>query len=142
MKRNGDLGQFRSCERCLAELAVLLGTLQVLEPSEQAALLDALRPLMQTVKTAQRLPVMLLVCRGFHSPGAGGAHGWRRGSATAHQRLNGWAERAPRAAAASIEPLLQRTPAAATQSVRLRAANTLLHTPLQVWLASTSRDIP
>eukprot|EP00966_Prymnesium_polylepis_P192446 4460468-Prymnesium_polylepis.1 len=139
-KRNGDLSDRRACERCLAELALLLGSLRVLEPPEQAALLDDVRPLAQTVTTAQRLPALLVVCRGFHSPGFGSAHNWRRGSATVHQRLAGWADVAPRAAASSIEPLLRAEPRAAAHSVRLRAAHALLHTPLQVWLASLAPE--
>ncbi|KAL1518805.1 hypothetical protein AB1Y20_003085 [Prymnesium parvum] len=138
LKRNGDLSSRRACERCVAELGLLLGTLRVLDEREALSLLDAVRPLAQCVPTAYRVPALLVVCRGFYSPGV--AHMWRRGAASVHQRLCGWDAVAPRAAAAAIAPLLERNRAAAPHSRRLRAAHAVLHRPLQLWLASLPEE--
>ena len=85
-KRNGRLSSSRAAERCLAELGLLIGTFAALEAGdERAALLDAVRPVSQHTPTAARLRSLLVLCRGFHSPGFGSSHGWRKGKGTVHQ---------------------------------------------------------
>ena len=80
-KRNGDLSQRRALERCTAELGLLIGTFAALEEGEERqAFVDAARLLAQTSRTADRIRALLVLSRGFHTPGFGGharAHGER-----------------------------------------------------------------
>ena len=63
-----------SCtERCTAELGLLIGTFAALEEGEERqAFVDAARPLAQTSRTADRIRALLVLSRGFHTPGFGG----------------------------------------------------------------------
>lgn len=127
LKRNGSPHTARGSARILAELSLLSATFEVLRPHERVALLSSLRPLALTLPTPYRLPGLLIVCRGFNSPGS--AHSWRRGRASVRQRVNAWAAEGPKALGCTIEPLVGDV---ASHSMKLRAAHSLLHLPLQV----------
>ena len=88
-KRNGKLSSRRAAERCLAECGMLVGTYAALDLGEERdAFINAARPVSQTMPTAARLRALLVLCRGFHSPGFGAStHGWRKGKGTVHQLL-------------------------------------------------------
>ena len=134
-KRNGDLGEYRGSERCLIELELLSTTYAALAPgSERDDFLSAVRPIARAAPTSERLRWLLVVCRGYHSPGYGSAHGWRRGQHTVHQFL---ASGVPPPAHAALEPRL----AAASEEVRrhsrsVRAAFAVLDPALRLWLAN------
>lgn len=121
VSRGDEAAARRASERCLAELGLLISSHAVLSDVERAQLLDSVRPLTQTVPTAQRVAALLVVCRGFFSPGAGSAHGWRTGGGTIQQLLAGWEDEAPAAARARLEPLLESREEARRRSLRLRA---------------------
>ena len=138
-KRNGDFQtDRRACERCLAELGLIVSTYAALEAgAERQALLNALRPIAQTVPTAMRLRTLLVVGRGFHTPGAGPtAHGWRSGKGTVQQlvsRVSGADGTTP--AVAALDAWLASAPEDVRQhSKALRAVLPLIDPPLQLWL--------
>ena len=158
-KRNGRSLQSdrRACERCVAELGLLVGTYASLEVGdERRALLDALRPVSQTVRTSTRLRTLLVLSRGYGTPGASPtASGWRRGKGTVQQLL---AERArappaeqpatgtggvglPADAAAALDEWLAAAPdELRPHSRQLRAALALIDPPLQLWLHSLGAE--
>ena len=139
-KKNGNLALRRSCERCVAELGILVGTCAALSPTEREELICAARPISQTAPTAARLRAMFVLCRGFFTPGSGkGAHGWRRGRGTVHQLLVAAAANGSMPTF-STSKAFDATLAAASEPIRqhsrvLRAAFSLLDRPLQLWLS-------
>ena len=153
-KRNGKLTSSRAAERCLVECGLLVGTYAALEAGEErAALLDAARPLSQTMPTAARLRALLVLCRGFHSPGFGSSsHGWRKGKGTVHQQLASAASSAAAAvrheagmsggdasgaASAALEARLRGAPQHISRhSKLLRGSLPLIDAPLRLWLSN------
>ena len=138
LKRNGNLAtSVRACERCLAELGVLMGTYAVLSPAERARLLSAARPISQTTPTGARLRSLVVLCRGFHTPGFGsGPHGWRIGKGTCQQLLAARIDSTPPSTAeTALETALRSAPESLRQHSRLlRSSLPLLQTPLWLWL--------
>lgn len=134
LKRNGDLRTHRACERTVAELGLLVGTHAVLLEYERDALLLAARPLVTVVSTGRRLPSLVLLCRGFFSPGYAGIGGWRSrkpGGMTVFALAQPW-----RGAVATDEFSL-RLAASGSELQRhsrvLRAALPFLELPRRVW---------
>ena len=125
-KRNGRLSESpRAASRCLAELGLLVGTWAALEGADRIALLDAARPLSQTIPTAARLRTLTVLCRGFHSP------------ATALPDSSGCA------AGTVLDAWLTSAPQHAQQHSRvLRASLPLLDEPLKRWLGSLDASPP
>ena len=138
IKRNGNLAtSARACERCLAELGVLMGTYAVLSPTERARLLSAARPISQTTPTGARLRSLIVLCRGFHTPGFGsGPHGWRIGKGTCQQLLAARTDSTtPCTADTALETALRSAPESLRRHSRLlRSSLPLLQTPLWLWL--------
>jgi len=131
LKRNEALRTRRGVERCLAELGLLLGTVGALDKAEAEELLRSARPLTRSVSTSGRIGSLLVLCRGFWSPGVGASRGWRRGDGTVQQLLSGWAAPEP-----TLDQLLASQPEEMQRhSQLLRATVPFLHVPLQVWLS-------
>ena len=130
-KRNEALRTRRGVERCLAELGLLVGTVCALDEAEAEQLLRSARPLARSVSTSGRVGSLLVLCRGFSSPGVGASRGWRRGGGTVQQLLSGW-----EAPEAPLDELLRSQPEGMQRhSQLLRATVPFLHVPLQVWLS-------
>ena len=150
-KRNGDLSQRRALERCTAELGLLIGTFAALEEGEERqAFVDAARPLAQTSRTADRIRALLVLSRGFHTPGFGGhARTWRKGANTVHEliarqtrpEVGSASQDAPaRSSAAKLERWLASAPVDVQRhSKALRGALPLLEAPLRLWLSRADK---
>lgn len=152
LKRNGNLSSPRACTRCMAELGILIATYSALAAVERPGFIEAVRPLTQTAPTAARVRSILVLCRGFWTPGFGssGSRGsWYGGSGTVHGVLAGARvvptpriqDDATHAASIQRTPSLEALEKAltASESLRphsraLRAALPFLDAPLQVWL--------
>lgn len=126
----------RSAVRCLTELGLLIGTYAALRPGdERESFLGAVRMVAQTADSAERVPKLLLMCRGFYTPGAGkNGRSWRKiGRGTVHQIA--LLDDGHRKAQADLSTWLTNAPDHVAQySRKLRAAFPFLNIPLQLWL--------
>jgi len=142
LKRNGDLRTHRGCERAVAEIGLLISTHAVLTMRERDALLLAARPLTTTASTSRRLPSLVLLCRGFFSPGYGPTNGWRSRTPESRTAL---ALAEPWGGAAAADAFARRLSAAGPDlqqhSRALRAALPFLELPRRVWRRSASEGV-